>query len=82
MERGSCEFIYGAPTTFQGYGIEKNRIEKFVSFKFLQLSELLTAGVLLFAKFASLLKQKGNPSINQSVAYSVRTLPFDSLLVK
>ena len=22
-----CEFICGAPTVFQGYGIEKNRIE-------------------------------------------------------
>ena len=27
MERGCCEFICGAPTTFQGYGIEQNRIE-------------------------------------------------------
>ena len=26
MERDCCEFIYGAPTTFQGYGIEENRI--------------------------------------------------------
>ena len=25
MERDCCEFICGAPTTFQGYGIEYNR---------------------------------------------------------
>ena len=25
MERDCCKFICGAPTTFQGYGIEKNR---------------------------------------------------------
>ena len=27
MARDCCEFICGAPTTFQGYGIEQNRIE-------------------------------------------------------
>ena len=27
MERDCCELIYGTPTTFQGYGIELNRIE-------------------------------------------------------
>ena len=27
MERDRCEFICGAPTTFQGYGIEYNKIE-------------------------------------------------------
>ena len=25
MERDCCKFICGAPTTFQGYGIEENR---------------------------------------------------------
>ena len=25
MERDCCEFICGAPTTFQGYGIEEKR---------------------------------------------------------
>ena len=25
MERDCCKFICGAPTTFQGYGIESNR---------------------------------------------------------
>ena len=29
MERDCCEFICGAPTTFQCYGIELNRIEYF-----------------------------------------------------
>ena len=28
MERDFCEFICGAPTTFQGYGVEKTRIKK------------------------------------------------------
>ena len=27
MERDCCEFIYGAPTTFEVYRIELNRIE-------------------------------------------------------
>ena len=27
MERDCCKFICGAPTTFQGYGIEWNRRE-------------------------------------------------------
>ena len=34
MERGSCEFICGAPTTFQGYGIEKNRMVSSLSIQF------------------------------------------------
>ena len=32
MERDCCEFICGAPTTFQVYGIELNRICPFTEF--------------------------------------------------
>ena len=32
MERDCCEFSCGDPTTFQGYGIEQNRIPLFEKF--------------------------------------------------
>ena len=56
MERGCCEFTCGAPTTFQGYGIEQNRIEDKENSKLVFLISSLSGrtrtsvGMVRFAK--------------------------------
>ena len=47
MERDCCEFICGAPTTFQGYGIEMNRKGKSLWTRNIYIIEDFPANTLL-----------------------------------